>query len=117
MGKSAEFGWRTTATRTEVAVLLRDIAEKLDRNGKIDIEHGPVELKLKVPDDVHLEVELDVENNEFELEIELKWPVKSSSSRNQGNEASSQQSQQEGAAKTDAPPAWSSNPGEATGLT
>lgn len=120
MTNSAEFGWRTTAQRGEVAALFRDIAEKLDRDGKVDVEHGGVELKLQVPDTVNLEVELDVEENEFELEIELKWPLKAppskpqqdSSSQQPQQDSSSQQPQQESASKTDArlPPV---NPGAA----
>lgn len=68
-----EFEWEQTAKRSEVAKLLRDIADGLAKGGEVTLERDSWELKLKVPDELQVEVELEVGEGETELEIELKW--------------------------------------------
>jgi amphi-Trp domain-containing protein len=40
---------------------------------EIEFERGGMKFNVHVPEQVHLKVELEVETNERELEIELKW--------------------------------------------
>ena len=43
------------------------------RNNDIEFEQGGMKINVHVPDEVHFKVELEVETDERELEIELKW--------------------------------------------
>ena len=60
-------------TREEVAARLRTLADMLARHNDIEFERGGMKFTVKVPDEVHLKVELEVETDERELEIELTW--------------------------------------------
>ena len=40
---------------------------------EIEFERGDMKFKVHVPEQVDLKVELEVETDERELEIELKW--------------------------------------------
>ena len=62
-----------TLSREEVAARLRNLADMLARHNDIEFERGGMRLKVKVPDQVNLKLELDVESDECELEIELTW--------------------------------------------
>ena len=59
--------------REEVAVRLRNLADMLARHNDIEFERGGMRFKVKVPDQVNLKLELDVESDECEFEIELTW--------------------------------------------
>jgi len=59
--------------REEVAARLRDLADMLARHNDIEFERGGMRFKVKVPDQVTLKLELDVESDEREFEIELTW--------------------------------------------
>lgn len=63
-----------TVTRKELATRLRRLANMLSSDEEeISFERGGMQFAIHVPDEVHLKVELEVETNERELEIELKW--------------------------------------------
>jgi amphi-Trp domain-containing protein len=64
---------KTTLRREEVAERLRALADMLARHNDVEFERGNAHFKLKVPDEVHLKVELEVGTDETELEIELTW--------------------------------------------
>ena len=59
--------------REEVAARLRAIADMLARHNDVEFERGGMRFKVKVPDQVTLKLELDVESDEREFEIELTW--------------------------------------------
>ena len=59
--------------REEVAARLRTLADMLSRHNDIEFERGGMRFKVKVPDEVNLKLELDVESDECEFEIELTW--------------------------------------------
>ena len=59
--------------REEVAVRLRHLADMLSRHNDIEFERGGMRFVVRVPDEVNLKIELDVESDERELEIELTW--------------------------------------------
>jgi amphi-Trp domain-containing protein len=50
---------------------LSALASALAEGGDIDLEFGASKLSLHVPDRVHSEVEVD--GDEIELELEMKW--------------------------------------------
>lgn len=63
-----------TLTRKEIATRLRRLANMLSSDDEeISFERGGMQFSVHVPEQVHLKVELEVETDERELEIELKW--------------------------------------------
>lgn len=71
-----EFEWQKKGKRAEAAELLRELADSLDGDGDVELEHDGWELKVQVADEVQIGVEVEVEVDETELEIELKWSRK-----------------------------------------
>ena len=61
----------TGAENEELMPLVSD--ELLEVDAELDL--GPGRLSLRIPDDLHSEVEVEIGNGEIELEIELKWPT------------------------------------------
>jgi amphi-Trp domain-containing protein len=65
---------KETLTRGEVATRFRRLANMLAGDDEeITFERGGMKFSIHVPDEVQLKVELEVESDERELEIELKW--------------------------------------------
>ena len=62
-----------TVSRKEVASRLRRLANMLAGSGDLVFERAGMHFTVHVPDDVELKSELEVETDERELEIELKW--------------------------------------------
>lgn len=59
--------------REEVADRLRLLADQLARHNEVEFERDGITFKVRVPDEVELKVELEVEDDGSELEIELTW--------------------------------------------
>ena len=68
-----EIEQKETLSREDAAARLKAFAEKLAQNNDIEFERGGMQIKVHVPDEVHLKVELELETDESELEIELTW--------------------------------------------
>jgi amphi-Trp domain-containing protein len=68
-----EIEQKETLSRKEVATRLRRLATMLAKSNDIKFEQGGMTMVVHVPDEVQLKVELEVESDERELEIELKW--------------------------------------------
>ena len=65
---------KETLNRKEVATRFRELADVLAGDDEeIEFERGGMSFKVHVPDEVELKVEFEVESDERELEIELKW--------------------------------------------
>ncbi len=65
---------KETLNRKEVAARLRELADVLAGDEEeIEFERGGMSFKVHVPEEVQLKVEFEVESDERELEIELKW--------------------------------------------
>ncbi len=65
---------KETLNRKEVATRFRELADVLGGDDEeIEFERGGMSFKVHVPDEVELKVEFEVESDERELEIELKW--------------------------------------------
>lgn len=63
-----------TISRDEAATRLRRIANLLSGSGEeINFDRGETDYKVSIPDEVHWKVELEIDDEESELEIELKW--------------------------------------------
>lgn len=68
-----EIEQKETLKREEVAERLRALADMLARHNDLDFERAGMKITVHVPDEVQLKVELEIESDERELEIELKW--------------------------------------------
>jgi amphi-Trp domain-containing protein len=68
-----EIETKETLRREEAADRLRAIADALSRQNDIEFERDGMRFNVHVADEVRLKVELEVESDERELEIELKW--------------------------------------------
>ena len=68
-----EIETKETMSREQAAARLRAFADKLARNNDIEFERGGMHMKVHVPDEIHVKVELERETDERELEIELTW--------------------------------------------
>jgi amphi-Trp domain-containing protein len=60
-------------SREEAAARLHALADALARHNSIDFEREGRRITVRVPDEVDLKVEVEVEDDGAELEIELSW--------------------------------------------
>ena len=59
--------------REEVAARLRTLADMLARHNDVEFERGGMRFKVHVPDEVDFKLEIEIDDDERELEVELKW--------------------------------------------
>lgn len=64
---------KTTVAREEAAARMHQIADELASGNDIVLESGAIRFVSRVPDEVRLKVEFEVEDGETEFEIELTW--------------------------------------------
>jgi amphi-Trp domain-containing protein len=64
---------RSTMSREDAAARLRAIADELASGNDIILERGQARFVAKVPDEVALKIEFEVEDDQTEFEIELTW--------------------------------------------
>jgi amphi-Trp domain-containing protein len=64
---------KETVGREEAAARLRAIADELASGNDIVLERGHLRFVARVPDEVRLKIEFEVEDGGSEFEIELTW--------------------------------------------
>ena len=64
---------KSTMSREEAAVRLHAIADELASNNDFVVERERLRFVARVPDQVNLKVEFEIEDEGSELEIELTW--------------------------------------------
>jgi amphi-Trp domain-containing protein len=65
---------RETLTRDEAATRLRRIANLLSGSGdEVKFDRGGMKFKVAIPNEIQWKVEFELDGEESELEIELKW--------------------------------------------
>ena len=64
---------KTTMSREDAAARLHAIADELASGNGIVIERDRLRFVARVPDEVHLKIEFEVEDDGAEFEIELTW--------------------------------------------
>ena len=64
---------KTVLSREEAAARLHAIADELASGNDVVIEREDMRFVAPVPDQVHLKVEFEIEDDGSELEIELTW--------------------------------------------
>ncbi|MGW6542527.1 amphi-Trp domain-containing protein [Streptomyces massasporeus] len=79
-----KFEQKRSLSRQEAADQLTALADALREGGDAELDLGPGTLGLRIPDDLHSELEVEIGGGEIELEIELKWktaPARAARSR------------------------------------
>lgn len=64
---------KETLGREDAAKRLHALADALARHNAVEFERGATRFTLKVPDQIEVKVELEVEDDGTELEIQLSW--------------------------------------------
>jgi amphi-Trp domain-containing protein len=64
---------KTTLSREDAAARLHEIADELASGNDIVMERDRLRFVARVPDEVRLKIEFEVEDSESEFEIELTW--------------------------------------------
>ena len=59
--------------REEAARVLRELADSLARHNAVDFTRDGINLHVKVPDEVTVELEVEIESDESSIEIEISW--------------------------------------------
>jgi amphi-Trp domain-containing protein len=64
---------KETLGREAAAARLREIADELASGNDVVIERGNLRFVARVPDEVAMKIEFEIEDDGAEFEIELKW--------------------------------------------
>jgi amphi-Trp domain-containing protein len=64
---------KTTVSREEAARRLHAIADELASGNDVRFERGGVEFMARVPSEVELKVEFELEDDGAEFEVEICW--------------------------------------------
>ena len=64
---------KTTISREDAAGRLHAIADELASGNDIVMEQDHLRFVARVPDEVHLKIEFEIEDSGSEFEIELTW--------------------------------------------
>jgi amphi-Trp domain-containing protein len=68
-----ELKQKSTMSREAAAQRLHEIADELGSENDILLQSGGARFMAKVPDEVTLKIEFEVEDDKTEFEIELTW--------------------------------------------
>jgi amphi-Trp domain-containing protein len=64
---------KSTMSREEAAKRIHEIADELGSGNDIVLERHGARFVAKVPDEIALKIEFEIEDDETEFEIELTW--------------------------------------------
>jgi amphi-Trp domain-containing protein len=73
MNNLMEVTQKERLSREEAAARLHSLADALARHNEVEFDRGGVHFKVHVPDEVNFKLEIEFDDEERELEIELKW--------------------------------------------
>lgn len=59
--------------REDAAKVLRELADSLSRQNAVDLVQSGKKIHIKVPDEVTVEFEVEIESDESSIEIEISW--------------------------------------------
>ena len=68
-----EFSKKRKMGREEAAQLLHQLADSLARHNGVDFTENGVKVNIKVPDEVTVEFEVEIESDESSIEVEISW--------------------------------------------
>ena len=64
---------KNAVSREEAAAQMHAIADELASGNDIRMERGGLKFMARVPDEVQLKIEFEIEDDGTEFEIELSW--------------------------------------------
>jgi amphi-Trp domain-containing protein len=73
MNNKMEITEKERLSREDAAARLHTLADALAKHNDVEFDRGGMHFKLKVPDEVRVKVELEIDDDGTELEIELAW--------------------------------------------
>ncbi len=59
--------------REEAAQLLHQLADSLARHNAVDFIQQGVKVNIRIPDQVTVEFEVEIESDESSIEVEISW--------------------------------------------
>ena len=59
--------------REEAAELLHKLADSLARHNAVDFMQDGLKVNIRVPDEVTVEFEVEIESDESSIEVEISW--------------------------------------------
>lgn len=68
-----EVTYKEPASREETARLLSALAAALADAGKVELDLGSTKMTVRVPGEVQCKVEVEIDRDEVEFEVELRW--------------------------------------------
>lgn len=68
-----EIETKRNLSREEAATWLRELADSLSRHNDLEFEREGVRYEVAVPDQLEMELELEIGEDGTELEIEFHW--------------------------------------------
>ncbi|MEH6583331.1 MAG: amphi-Trp domain-containing protein [Halioglobus sp.] len=68
-----EISEKRSMGREEAAKLLHELADSLARHNEVEFTRNGIQFHINVPDQVTVELELEVESDESSIEIEISW--------------------------------------------
>ena len=60
-------------SREDAAARLHTLADALAKDNEVEFDRGGLRIKVHVPDEVHLKLEVEIKDDGGELEVELTW--------------------------------------------
>lgn len=73
MAELLEIENERTLSREEAAAWLRELADQLARNNQLQFRQEGMKYTVRVPAEVTMEVEMEIEDDGSKLEIEISW--------------------------------------------
>ena len=73
MDNKMEITEKERVSREEAAARLHALADELAKHNEVEFDRGGITFKVHVPDEVDFKLEIEIDDEERELEIELKW--------------------------------------------
>ncbi|MFC5947336.1 amphi-Trp domain-containing protein [Pseudonocardia lutea] len=71
-----EVTYAEPVTRKETARTLSALAAALGDAGKVELTLGHTRMTVRVPDEVRCKVEVEIDGDEVEFEVELRWSTR-----------------------------------------
>ena len=68
-----EYEAEETVQREEAARRLRELADQLERHNEVRVSLDGLPVTVKVPKEVTYELEIEVEDGEYEIEVSISW--------------------------------------------
>jgi amphi-Trp domain-containing protein len=73
MNNQMEVTEKERLSREDAAARLHSLADALAKDNDVEFDRGGITFKVHVPDEVDFKLEIEFEDEERELEVELKW--------------------------------------------